>query len=109
MKDRQPDADEETINAMGWRETIMQAMDYATQEEQDMLLQMPEKIKSSPDSTDVEGDSLTGGIEVLLVAIYHLDPHLFLRDDVTMFSTKNERVLIDGLYYNLYISSMTAT
>ena len=48
LKERQPDADEETIKALGWRETIMQAMDYTTQEEQDMLLQMPEKIKNSP-------------------------------------------------------------
>lgn len=109
LKERQPDADEETIKALGWRETIMQAMDYATQEEQDMLLQMPEKIKNSPDSTDVEGDSLTGGYEGKLVAMHHLDPHLLLRDDITMFSSKQEMVLIDGVYYNLYTSSMTAT
>ncbi|MBR4564111.1 MAG: hypothetical protein IKO26_06650 [Paludibacteraceae bacterium] len=96
LETRQPDFNADKVKKQSLVLTIIQALNYATEAEKQVIRQLSDAIKSKPDIED-ERDSMLGALEGKQVIYHKLDPYLLLENKDVQSSSKNK---------NEYISSM---
>lgn len=89
LETRQPDFNAEKVKKQSPMLTVVQALNFASESEKQIINQLTDIIKLKPESSD-QGESLLGAIEGKKVVYQKLDPHLLLKDqDLTDVGGKN--------------------
>ena len=85
LETRQPDFDGDKMKEQSWIITIFQSMEYANEQEKEVIQKFPEIIKYKPDEDD-QNDSIVGTIEGKQVVYKNVDVQLLLKDvDITSY------------------------
>jgi len=89
LETRQPDFNADKVKKQSFVLTMIQALNYATEAEKQIMSQLSDIIKTKPDIKD-ERDSMLGALEGKQVIYQNLDPHLLLQDkDIQSSKEKN--------------------
>lgn len=79
LETRQPDFNADKVQKQSPVLTMIQALNYATEAEKQIMSQLSDIIKTKPNIED-ERDSMLGALEGKQVIYQNLDPHLLLQD-----------------------------
>ena len=79
LETRQTNFDAEKVKVQNWILTVLQALEYASETEKEVINRLPDVMNTKPDTED-QRDSMLGAVEGKIVVYDRLDPHLLLEE-----------------------------
>lgn len=85
LETRQPDFDGDSVKKQNWIITILQSLEYANEQEKEVIKKLPEIIKNKSDDAN-QNDSILGTVEGKQIIYKDLDVQFLLEDvDITSY------------------------